>query len=282
MKFNAALKPIENPKESAKDDMTTWMSEVNRKVFNRKPLNAPNVVSQSTFAEYIFVSQQIANPTPPIIQTGIWGGGVNFGVTFLQSPTRYKLNKINDVNLNINTSFTQSVGFSGAPTPSGSYTMYYYVVLSARPTGLNTTQDWYLVIPFEFNYNNTTQSFSFTQSNINLQLSDTIKTRQIIPVFGTGYPNFQVDSTKITEDQYRKLISEDLVFNITAGFDSAQLGTGISNNPVLSASNKAHFEYFLYANGTYTPTTPFTYFNFSTSLVFTYSGLFADYKPLDN
>jgi hypothetical protein len=277
MKFTAQLQPISNPNQSNLTPEQEWTQAVNRKLFNRIPANAPNVVSQTAEALYTGVLIQLSSVSPDF-ETGYWELGNNFNNQYLQNPSAFKLKNINDLNLRVNLSWQQTAPFSGAPSPDGDYKMYFYIAVEKQPQGLFDVEDRYLVIKFEFNYDNTAQEFTWTSQTKNLRLSDTIGERETFQIGGDDVQNFNVNPEKITTTQYNELTSEDVTLNILSGFDLGQLDTTYPTpNPVLSANNKAHFEYFIYGN-----TTPGinTFLDISTTLVFTYSGLFADYTPI--
>lgn len=282
--FSADLLPIQNPRQKVMTQEEEWKEKVNDMIKSRqKPLNAPNVVSQKIDILHLRTLLQIYS-TSPARQTGIWALGNNYGNAYLQSPEAFKLSQVNDINLRINISFNQLVNFALAPAPSGSYSVTYYVVLANQPQGLNTTDDWYLVIPFIFNYNNTAQTFSFSNPIQNFRLKDTIVTRDRIPLFGITYPDFNTNPTKITQNQYTTLATQDVTVNMGGGFDLGQIDSATfpnsTPNTPLSVANKAHFEYFLYGNAPAIDNV--TFLDIVPVAVFTYSGLFANYTPIDN
>lgn len=278
MKFSAQINPIINPNVSNLSEQEQWMQQTNKKLKNRKPANAPNVVSQKVNALDLRTLIQTASVSPDI-ETGIWELGNNFNNQYLQNPEAYKLININDLNLRVNISWQQTAPFTSAPSPDGNYSMYYYVVIEKQPQGLFTAEEYYLVLQFEFNYDDTAQEFTWTEQVRNFRLKDTIDSRQIYQIGSDTYPDFTTNSEQITTSQYTELTTQDVTLNILAGFDLGQLDSlYVTPNPVLSANNKAHFEYFLYGNTAIINNQSF--FDINTSLVFTYSGLFADYTPV--
>jgi hypothetical protein len=278
MKFTAQINPIQNPNVSNLSEQEQWMYNADKKLKSRKPQNAPNVVSQKVQSEHNRTLIQTTSVSPDI-ETGIWELANVYNNQYLQKPTAYKLININDLNLRVNISWQQTAPFTSAPTPDGDYSMYYYVVIEKQPQGLFTTEEWYLVLKFEFNYDNTAQEFTWTEQTRNFRLKDTIDSRQIYAIGSDNYPDFTIDPEKITQAQYEELTSEDVTLNIISGFDLGQLDSLYTTpNPVLSANNKAHFEYFLYGNTAIINQQ--TFFDITPTLVFTYSGLFADFTPV--
>jgi hypothetical protein len=282
--FTSDLLSITNPRGQVVDQEGGRQNKINELLKGQqKPLNAPNVISQRIDILNLGGFLQIYSASPNV-QTGIWALGNNYGNAYLQSPTAYKLSNVNDINLRINVSFQQLVNFSFAPTPDGSYSVMYYIVLANQPQGLNTTDDWYLVIPFQFNYDDALEKFSFAQPTQTFRLKETIDSRERVNIFGTSYPDFNFDFTKITKTQYEQLATQDVTVNMGGGFDLGQIDpTTFPNstpNTPLSSNNQAHFEYFLYGNTV--PVDNQTYLNIVAVAVFTYSGLFANYTPVDN
>ena len=279
---SAYLLPINNPNVDTRSDQERWTQIVNDKLFNRKPKNVPMVVNQRFGSEKI-VNGLIGQISDPMnnISTGIWGiGRFAENRVYLQSPARYKLNNVNDINMITNVGFVQLVNFSTAPTPTGDYTVYLYVVLQRLFTGLDVTVDPYLVLRYEFKYEQTpVERFYFTNPTIEVRMRDTV-TRETIRAFSADYPNFLTNPDKITLEQYNEFAGQDVQLISGWGFDIGQLGgSTLTPNPVLSANNKTHFEYFLFGNaGAFDG---FTYFDIDIQHVITYSGTYAEFVPLD-
>ena len=276
--MKAILNPITNPSQQSLTPEEVWRRAVNAKVQEgRSPINVPNVVSQG------FRSEKIVNGLiGQIGTTGIWGIGkfaTNRG--YLQSPRSFKLDNVNDITVNTNVAFVQEVNFATAPSPDGGYTMYLYVVVQKLEQGLTSFVDPYFILRFPFVYEQTPEErFYFDEPTIELRLADTVA-RETVIAFGTDYPNFATNPTKITLEQYNEFANSSVTLISGWGFDIGQLGGSTPTpNPVLSTNNKNHFEYFLFGNSG--PFDGFTYLSIDIQHIFTYSGTFAEFTPLTN
>lgn len=278
--FTADLLPISNPRQKEMDEKELWTMKVNEMLKSRlKPLNAPNVISQKISFQKI-VNGLIGQIGDSGQSTGIWAiGRFAFGGDYLQDPSLYKLTNVNDITLSVNISFIQLQNFATAPTPTGNYTMKMYVVLQELSQGLEITENnVFLVIPFDFVYETTPERFYFSQPTQVFRLAETVN-RESIQLFGTEYPNLLTNPTKITTGQYNQLASSTTTIVAGWGFDIGQLdGSTPTPNPVLSANNKAHFEYFLFGNSS--AFDGFTFLDINVSGIVNYSGLFANYEPI--
>lgn len=282
--FSADLLPIENPRGKVMSEEDLWREQVNEMLRGqRRPLNAPNVTAVLLDSEYTR-SGSLLNPTG--IYFSLYST-INSWQT-LQPASAFKLNSVNSINLRVSTYYDIQSGLipGSPPTADSDYSMYYYTTIGFQPdVNINGVVapgyllDYYmLVIQQEFFYDKSEDTLTITSNSKNIELKNTTSTRQTINFGGSAYPDFNSNPEQITEPQYNRLVNEGGNIYINSFFDGGQLGYGLTNNPILSTNNKAHFEY--YWGGPDPAST--TYIQMKTNVILTYSGLFANYTPVDN
>jgi hypothetical protein len=282
--FSADLLPLGNPRQTVATEEGAWKDRVNEMVRGRqKPLNAPNVVSVTMPSEYGRSAYQIS-------PTGIYVSSYQTIDSWqtLQPTSAYKLSNVNNIDLYLSTSFEVQAGLipPSAPVADSDYTMYYMTTIGFQPdvsitpsSDLSYLQDYFtLVIAQQFVYDKSENAFTFLDGQKTLRLSETIDTRRALPSTGISYPDFNDNPEQITHSQYERIVQEGGNIYITSGFDTGQLGMGITTHPVLSAGNQNHFNYYYNSPDI----TDVTYIQLRTTAILTYSGLFANYAPVDN
>jgi len=86
-----------------------------------------------------------------------------------------------------------------------------------------------------FNWFKSTATYNFVNFNTNLNLKDTIGARPSIALGGVSYPDFSIDPTKLTADQYQRfIVNGNRPLAVSLAFDV----TGVNfNNAAFLARN---------------------------------------------
>jgi hypothetical protein len=235
--------------------------EITKKVnrLTRVPRNSPAVVTQK-IEQLVNLAPSGLGFIPPLVDFGgTFGSNSGFFVWatepigewlhFIERPPNLKLANTNDVRLTINLS---TVGdFTAFSTVADSiYNVDFYTSIRIGQNiegrnfggafGFNASpyNTQLLTQKHVFTHDPAVgpSDYKFTNSTVELALSDVIQSRNYLPnPFITELPSFLTDPTKIQQFQYDKLISENVTFYIDWGFsfDSYSLLTG---------NNKTHFE----------------------------------------
>lgn len=279
--LTATLKPITNPSQSSKDEMTTWMQQVNNKVFNKKPLNAPNIatLSRQIYKEF-FV--EYATSTNGGYQ-GVWPE-----YTLLPKPTtNYKLNNINALTFSLSwiLEVPGTVGFPGFPTGDSSWSVDFYVYFKLYdPTlgnffnlsSIDLQSQWQVKFTVDYTYDGGSPNpfdLAITTPYREYNMFDTIDYRRIV----SGQPEYDgVNDDKLTFNALNKLLSQANSLSFTFSANQTQYNA-------LSSANKTHFLALFGSRFAYTgpPAIAQTTGALRSSLdmAWTYGGTFAEYTP---
>lgn len=269
----ATLKPINNPKISSETPQEAFMSDVQTtlKRLSRVPYNSTiQKTKDITTTKFDFLIDQGNGFYSPATE-------IDFNsMTFLESATRMRMAKVNEIIMSVDVALSFATGYSGAsytpPTPTGDYTVDYMIAIQViqgfNSVGFPVDFQTYLYQQFlakvEVDYDSTTDVWSITNNTLDYQLSDYLDPR---PAYNVGSTkDFTTNLGQIEKYQYESLVNDSNTLLCTTGY-------AYDTYTALTASNQAHFDYFW-------GSTPLLTIVPHVNL--TYYGLTADYKPLIN
>ena len=196
-------------------------------------------------------------------------------INFLPNPAlAYRINGVKDINFTYSIfTFAEDLGGYSPPVITAfsidHYTSFILfpitsgnIMTNFQSGGFIRTRAFQIKTTFNFDPSDPV-GFTITNNTQTLRLADTVVREEA--VFS---PNFTVNPTKITDNQYNLLASGESLLLSMDGFDSAQYTP-------LSANNKQLLDELFNV----TTLAPFNVFGIGVRATMSYSGLLASFKP---